>query len=289
MSIERQHVSRRDFLKMTGGAFAAAGAFGFRSSMIDSKIPIATQMWVVRKEAQTDLPGVLGALAEMGYQGVEFADDYFGHSVADVRRMLDANGLRVAGNHIYLESMLGDQLPKTIELHQTLGADNLIVRSLRKEQYDTKDAILRFAAQLNEIAEKLEPHGMRVGFHNHAEMFDRYDGEMAWNILADNTRKDVILQLDTGNAMHASSPPDLIEVLRRNPGRTITTHIKPYSKTDEKAYLGQDDHDWKTIIQLMETTGGTEWYIIEYEIEGIPPLQALEENLALFKKLVADA
>jgi hypothetical protein len=31
--------------------------------------------------------------------------------------------------------------------------------------------------------------------------------------------------------------------------------------------------------------GGLEWYIIEYEREGVPPLEALEANLKGFRKL----
>ena len=280
-------ISRRHFLKITGGAVAAGSMLGFKPRLNGSKIPIATQMWVVRKEAKDNLAGVLKSLADLGFQGVEFADDYFGHSIKDIRKMLDDNGLRVAGNHINLEHMLGDRLEETVELHETLGARNLIIRSLRREQYSSRDAIMRLAWQMNEIAESLEPYGMRVGFHNHAEIFEKYNGEMAWNILADNTRADVILQLDTGNAMHSPVPVDVETLILRNPGRTDTTHIKPFSRTNEKAYLGKDDLNWKNIIHLMETVGGTEWYIIEYEIEGIPPLQALKDNLAIFKNMLA--
>ncbi len=280
-------VTRRHFIKSTGITLAAIPMLGLRFPQFDPRIPIATQMWVVRNEAQRDLPGVLASLAELGYEGVEFADDYFGHTVEEVRALLDANTLKVAGNHVYLESLLGDRLAHTAEQNATLGARNLIVRSLTHEQSGSKEGILRFAAQLNEIAEKLEPYGMRVGFHNHTESFVRFDGELAWNILADNTRDDVILQLDTGNAMHAPESVNVAALVRRNPGRTVTTHIKPFSRADAGAYIGEDELDWKTILPLMETVGGTEWYIVEYEVEGPPPLEALRDNLALFKKLLA--
>ena len=38
-------------------------------------------------------------------------------------------------------------------------------------------------------------------------------------------------------------------------------------------------------MTAAETKGGIEWYIIEYEKEGVPPLEALGANLELFKKL----
>jgi hypothetical protein len=38
-------------------------------------------------------------------------------------------------------------------------------------------------------------------------------------------------------------------------------------------------------MTAAETVGGIEWYIIEYEKEGVPPLESLKANLELFQKL----
>jgi hypothetical protein len=38
----------------------------------------------------------------------------------------------------------------------------------------------------------------------------------------------------------------------------------------------------KEVFALLEKSGGTEWYIVEYEVEGIPPLESVKrcpENL----------
>jgi len=125
---------------------------------------------------------------------------------------------------------------------------------------------------------------MRVGYHNHTTDFNRIDGEYWWNRFADQTSKDVILQFDTGNASEAEgvAPQSFI---KRNAGRTISMHVKPFSKKDPNAYLGADELDWPAIMTAAETVGGIEWYIIEYEKEGVPPLESLKANLELFKKL----
>jgi sugar phosphate isomerase/epimerase len=93
-----------------------------------------------------------------------------------------------------------------------------------------------------------------------------------------------MLQFDTGNAseMEGVTPQALI---RRNAGRTISIHVKPFSKKDPNAFLGADDLDWRAIMTAAETVGGIEWYIIEYEKEGVPPLESLKANLAQFRKL----
>ena len=64
-------------------------------------------------------------------------------------------------------------------------------------------------------------------------------------------------------------------------------HVKPYSSTDEMAYLGADELNWPRILELAGTIGGIEWYIIEYEQEGIPPLEALKANYDIFQEMRA--
>jgi sugar phosphate isomerase/epimerase len=84
--------------------------------------------------------------------------------------------------------------------------------------------------------------------------------------------------------MEGVTPQSLI---RRNAGRTISMHVKPFSKKDPNAYLGADELDWPAIMTASEEVGGIEWYIIEYEKEGVPPLESLKANLDLFRKMRA--
>lgn len=247
-------------------------------------IPVGTQLYCVRHEMAEDVAGTIARVAELGYQGVEFAD-YFGKTAAELRQMLDDNGLKACGTHIYMDEMSGDNFESAVEFNATLGNPYLVVRSLRQNQHESKDAVLRTCEEFNVLAENFRPHGMRVGYHPHGYSFDLMDGDMMWNILADNTSPDVILQMDTGNA--ASGGIDVIELLRRNAGRSQTIHIKPHHSENPQAYLGDDELDWPTILDVCQTTGGTEWYIIEYEVEGIPPLQALGDNLRNFQMMTA--
>lgn len=53
-----------------------------------ARIPIALQLYSVREDCARDLPGVLSAVAKMGYEGVEFAGTY-NHDAAAIRRMLE--------------------------------------------------------------------------------------------------------------------------------------------------------------------------------------------------------
>jgi sugar phosphate isomerase/epimerase len=278
-------MTRRDALRRGGAAAAAvmlAPAARARAAAW-KPIPIGTQLWCVRLQLARDIPGTLKALGALGYEAVEL-ENAFGRSGAEWKAHLDAANLKACGFHHTLAELQGDHLNATVEFNQAIGNRNLIIRSLAPEVYTSADLLKKTAAEVNEVSERLTPHRMRVGYHNHTSDFNRIDGEYWWNRFADQTSKDVILQLDTGNAseMEGVTPQALIE---RNAGRTISMHVKPFSKKDPNAYLGADELDWPAIMTAAETVGGIEWYIIEYEKEGVPPLEALGANLKLFKHL----
>jgi sugar phosphate isomerase/epimerase len=279
-------INRRDALKLGGAAAAALLAPARRLAAAPwKKVPIATQLWCVRQDLAKDIPGTLKALGAIGYEAVEL-ENAFGRSGAEWKTHLDAAGLRACGFHHRLSELQGDTLAASVEFNRVIANRNLIIRSLDRGVYTSADLLKKTADEVNRVAEALKPHGMRVGYHNHTTDFGRLDGEYWWNRFADLTSKDVVLQLDTGNASEAGDV-GLPALIARNAGRTVSMHVKPFSKKDPNAYLGTDELDWPAIMTAAEAKGGIEWYIIEYEKEGVPPLEALKANLERFKKLRA--
>lgn len=242
-----------------------------------AKIPVALQLYSVREECAKDFVGTIRAVAEMGYEGVEFAG-YYGKDAGELKAILDGVGLKVAGTHIGINTLLGDELRKTIEFNAILGNKFLIVPGLPEEYRNSKAAWLRTAKMMNEISEKVKPHGMRVGYHNHAVEFQPMEGATPWDIFFGATNEDVVMQLDIGNAMHGGG--DCVSILERYPGRAITIHLKPYhSQKGFRPLIGEDEVPWEDIFRLCETIGGTEWYIVEYESDAYPPLEAVARCL----------
>lgn len=248
-------------------------------------IPIATQLWCVRKQLATDIPGTLAQLAQIGFQGVEL-ENAFGKSGKEWRKVLDDNHLKACGFHHSMNELLGDKLKATIEFNQAIGNQTLIIRSLPKNVYESKELLMKTAATVNEISEQVKPAGMRVGYHNHTTDFNKIGDQYWWNLFADQTKKDVVLQFDTGNASEMPGV-NVTDFLKRNKGRTASMHVKPFSKTKPDAFLGEDELDWKQIFTIAETIGGIEWYIIEYEKDAFPPLEALKANYDRLKKIRA--
>ena len=280
-----RHPTRRDILEPGGTAAASTmlvpappvpGLAAWR------KIPIVTQLWCVRKQLATNIPGTLSALAAAGFDAVKL-ENAFGKPGAEWRKHLDASKLKSCGFHHTLGELQDEKLAATVEFNQAIGNPYLNIRSLPEATYESADLLKKTADAVNEAAEQVKPDKMRVGYHNHFADFNRIGGDYWWNRFADATSRDVILQLGTGNASELTGVR-LVDLVRRNGGRTVTMHVKPYSKKNPDANLGADELDWPGIMTAVESVGGLEWYIIKYEREGVPPLESLEANFKRFKK-----
>jgi sugar phosphate isomerase/epimerase len=227
-----------------------------------ARVRVALQLFSLRKQCEEDLEGTLAYVREMGFEGVELAG-YYGRTAAQVKGLLGKHSLPCCGSHTPLPELTGDRLKTTIEDNRMLGNRNLILPGLPKE-YEGSVASWKAAAELlNEIAERLRPAGMRIGYHNHDIEFRFVDGVLPWAVLYEHTRPEVILQLDTGNARIGGADPTAL--IRQYPGRAVTVHLKDYLPGRADPVLGSSDFDWKQFLRTCRSRGATEWYIIEHD------------------------
>jgi len=242
---------------------------------------IGLQLYSVRDDCAKDLPGTIEAVAKMGYMGVEFAG-YYDRTAKQIRKMLDNNGLACCGTHTALDTLLGDNLNKTIEFNKGIGNKYLIIPWLPDEYRASPQAWLKTAKLFNELAEKANEQKMLFGYHNHWDEFKPIDGQIPWDILMSNTNDNVIMQLDVGNAMQGGAEP--LQYLYKYPARALTVHVKEYSKTDDKALIGDGDVNWKAFFALCKAVGNTDWYIFELENYPYSPLESVDRCLKNMRK-----
>jgi sugar phosphate isomerase/epimerase len=273
-------IKRREFLASVG---ATAATFALGKGLIPlqaasgKKIPVGIQLYSIREQCAKDLPGMLKAVSGIGFKGVEFAG-YYNYSAKDLRKLLDDNGLVACGTHTPWESVQPDKLKDTVEFNRTIGNKFLIVPWMEGK---TKQDWLDKAKYFNEIAEKVKPEGMWVGYHAHAHDFNLFDGISAWDLFFGNTTSEVVMQLDTSNCRDDGADP--VAVLKKYPGRARSIHIKA-SGGGPEAVIGEDEVKWQEVFEFCETKGGTQWYVLEHE-SSKDPLEAVRRSYAALKKL----
>jgi sugar phosphate isomerase/epimerase len=280
-----RHLSRRSFLAAAAAAAPLATAYAKAK-----KVPIGIELYSVRDELKADLMGTVRAVAKMGYDGVEFFSPYFDWSIdqaKDVRKLLDELKIKCYSTHNGPGSFKPENVSKAIELNNILGAKFVVMASAGRVDGGL-DGWKKVADTLNAAQEKFKPAGLAAGFHNHQLEFKPIDGTRPIEVLAKNTSKDVILQLDIGTCVEVGYDP--AQWIIENPGRIKQIHCKEFSKTPGKGYkvlFGEGDAPWKEIFKAAEAKGGIEQYIIEQEGSNYTPMESIEKCLDSFRKMRA--
>ena len=275
-------IPRRDFMKWgigAAGVWAAKGPL-LAAATADRKIPIALQLYSLRGDERA-FPVVIEAVAKLGYDGVEFAG-YRGLGADALSKVLDQTGLKCCGTHTALNLLDKDNFQKTVEFHQTLRTKFVIVPWVPESSRDSVEAIKGTADRFNALADQLKPHGLQIGYHAHGDDFHKIGDTTSWDLLFAATKPEVIAQMDMGNCLDGGGDP--YAAMRKLAGRLKTVHLKEHSK-DGKAPIGEGDVRWDEVFKICETTGGTEWYVVEQEQYRDAPIDAVAACIKNLRKM----
>jgi sugar phosphate isomerase/epimerase len=228
---------------------------------------------------------------------------------------MDDLGISCKSTHNDWESFAGDGLKKSVELNQILGAKYLVWASAGEPT--SIDGWKGVAAKLTEASQRLAPSNLSVGYHNHGVEFRMMGSQRPMEVIAANTPKEVMLQLDIGHCLEGGGNP--VTWIRANPGRIRSLHCKDFkvgkgsrvqhTETDgvnekgerqassgfsfgsEKAetgfrvLVGEGDVPWGDVVRAAESVGGVEYYLIEQEGSRFSELETAERCLANWKRV----
>jgi len=261
--------------------------------VVSSSIPVGLELYSVRDELQKDPFGTVRAVAQMGYQAVEFYAPYFEWSedqTKQMRKLMDDLGIRCYSTHNNEDYLGPKNIERTRDRNLILGSKYVVLAW--SEPRKGPEGWKAIADELNAAAEKLEPAGLKVGYHNHQAEFLHVDWQQPEDlkagrpieILAANTKPTVMLQLDVGTCLEAGADP--VAWIRANPGRIRSIHCKDWSPDPDKGYkvlFGEGKADWKGIFQAAESVGGVEFYLIEQEGSRYSELETARRCLQAFR------
>ncbi len=226
--MDRSLLNRRQFL----GASSAALVLGASSELwaLDVPHPVGLELFSVRDHFMEDEEGTVRLVAQMGYEVVEFWAPYFDWTAAEAESMkalMDDLGIECRSTHNNANYFDAENLDKAIELNQILGSKNLILASAGR--VEGADGWRALAGKLTGVSERLKPLGMAAGFHNHQfewRALPDANGQRIMDILAKNTPKEFVLQLDVGTCVEAGADP--VAWIQANPGRIKSVHCKDW-------------------------------------------------------------
>ena len=272
-------LSRRSFL-----AYSAVLPWAL-SARAAAAIPIGLELYSVRNELKKDPEGTVRAVAQMGFQCVEFYAPYFEWTESQtkqMRKLLDDLGIRCYSTHNESSYMTKEKIGRARDMNLILGTRYVVMAW--SDPKGKLDAWKEVADSLNLAADQLEPSGLKAGYHNHQQEFLRVENQRPIEILAKNTKPSIMLQLDVGTCLAAGGDP--VAWIRANPGRIRSLHLKDWSPDPAKGFkvmFGEGAADWKNIFAAAEGGGGVEYYLLEQEGSRMSELDTARHCLETFR------
>jgi sugar phosphate isomerase/epimerase len=272
-------LSRRSFL-----AYSAMMPWAL-SARTTKSIPAGLELYSVRNELKKDPEATVRAVAQMGYQGVEFYAPYFEWSESQtkqMRKLLDDLGIRCFSTHNDSSYLSPEKIGRARDMNLILGSKYVVMAS--SDPKPGLDGWKAIAEALNAAADQLEPSGLQAGYHNHQREFIPIENQRPIEILAKYTKASIMLQLDVGTCLEAGSDP--VVWILANPGRIRSLHLKDWSPEPGKGYtvlFAEGAAKWKNIFDTAENAGGVEYYLIEQEGSRFGELDTVRRCLQSFR------
>jgi len=212
----------------------------------------------------------LRKVSAIGYHAVEVSQiPMTPDNVAELDRARSELGMDIAALSVALEvpeGVPGDSLrndfDKIVQDAKRLDANLVRIGMLPLAALRSVDAVIDFAKEANEYAERLHEQGIDLYYHNHHVEFAKTDGRYLLDIIADNSPA-MGLELDVHWVQRGGLDP--VRTIDKYAGRTAMIHLKDYRigelSPEAYGYLQQGDiaafmQQFKNVVQFAEVGEG---------------------------------
>jgi sugar phosphate isomerase/epimerase len=196
---------------------------------------------------------------------------------SELKDLLANIGLKAFSAHVEFER-LEYGMDDAIEDYKFLGLEYVVVPNLPRDRFcKDKQGYLVGTKMLESFAEKLNLHGIKFAYHNHAKEFEKFDRKTGMEIIFDDENwKNYLSEIDVYWVQYGGGDP--AQWIRKMSGRVPLTHIKDLGMVDGKPYtleVGEGNMNWPYILEACKESG-VEWYIVEQDDSLQDPVQSIK-------------
>ncbi len=281
-------IHRKTFLKLSGLALAGAVLMPSITFASNKKRTLGLQLYSLRDIIGGNVKDVMKKLSDIGFKEVETygyspEGKFWGFDVEEFKKILDGNGLVSPSGHYGVNDFLGkngtdSDFNYLLDVANTLEQKYIIVPHIAEELRTSINDYKGLANKLNRAGELCKNAGLKLGYHNHDFEFFDHNGENGYDILLQNTDKDLVdFELDIYWGIRAGKDP--VALFEKYPGRFKLWHLKDMSKEDSKinTEIGSGSVNFQEIFNNAEKSGVAH-FIIEQENFEMDPYQSLAKS-----------
>lgn len=289
--------TRRSFLKtsalLSASLLAAPNLFAY-----DKKY-IGLQLYTVRDAMAADPVTALAKVAKMGFTSVEGAtytgtELFYGMRPGDFANVLKQNGLIMPSAHYRLgeelvngehqKGTIMNDWKKAVDDAAEAGVQYMVCAYLSQSERGNLDHYKNVANMLDIAGETCKGAGIQLCYHNHDFEFVQENGKYPYEILLENTDKDMVkMEMDLYWVTKANQDP--IALINKHPGRFPLWHVKDMDKTPEKKFteVGNGVIDFKKIFTQAKKSG-LKYFFVEQDVCPGDPFDSISQSISYIKK-----
>ena len=237
----------------------------------------AVQLYNFRNELKADFEGTLRRVAELGYDGVEFAMNYGGIEPEKLAALLRELGLGCAGTMFRPEELL-DPAGVAYRYAEALCSPAVTISLMHPDFVAAEAETLALLRRLGDAA--AQHPGLIFSYHNHWREFVEVDGEPVMYRLLDATDPErVCWEPDVCWITRGGGDP--AAALRRYGARIRQVHLKDIEVLDDTkttTELGRGVIDLAAARAALAETRCL-WQIVEQDNTRRSPFESAAESL----------
>lgn len=254
---------------------------------------IGLQLYTVRNAMGKDVAGTLAKVAQIGYNSVEAgyaAGKYYGQTPSEFAALLKQNSLIMPSCHYTLgegQNIQGTILTgwdKAVEDAASIGQKYMVCAWLAPSERGSLDHFKKLADDFNKAGKVAKKAGIQFCYHNHDFEFKQENGKYPYDILLENTDKDLVkMEIDLYWLTKAGQDP--VELIEKHPGRFPLWHVKDMDNTNKKMFteVGHGVIDFKKIF-AHNKKAGLKFFFVEQDICPDDPFVSITQSIDYIKK-----
>ena len=250
----------------------------------------------------------LRKVSAIGYNAVEISQiPMTPENVAELDRSRSELSMDIAALSVAMETPKGmpadslkDHFDKVVDDARRLDTKLLRIGMLPFPAMKSIHALVDFAKQANEYAERLQEQGISLYYHNHHVEFAKFDGKYMLDVIAENSPA-MGMEIDVHWVQRGGLDP--VRTLEKYAGRTAMVHLKDYRigqmpdasfgmlesgdvagfmaefrNVVQFAEVGEGNLDFASIIPAAEAAGAQYMLVEQDELYGRTVWDALQTS-----------
>lgn len=237
---------------------------------------IGAQFYTIRDFCKTteDFAESLKKVADIGYTTVQISGTCE-FDPAWLQGELDKNGLSCVLTHTPADKLLGDAAQVAVD-HDVFHCDHVGLGWYGFHGEDNK-TVDSFVADYAPVAHTLKEHGKYFMYHNHDQEFQKENGRLILEQLAEKIPADEMgFTVDTFWVQAGGADP--AEWIEKLSGRVPCIHLKDFAYGRKMAVIGEGNINFARVFEKAEAAG-TEYMLVEQDdCNGENPFDCLKRS-----------